>query len=274
MENQTVDTNALGPLTFLRIHSGPRCHLHRAETPEAGAPFFLNVQLRGSGRASQDGRTAHQRPTDLVLLDSARPFEIRFEEDSEQLRVVFPRSLVAARIAAPHAVTAIRVPGDGGLGAAVANRLRFLSDPADVDPAAGLFLAEQLAELVGLALRRASDRGLPESRAAILQSALDEIEAGLPDTSLSAAVVAGRINVSKRYLQRILADDGETFGRRLLARRLERCHRDLSEPSLSKEAVGETAERWGFANRSHFARAFRERYGLTPSEVRQRASAA
>jgi AraC-like DNA-binding protein len=51
-------------------------------------------------------------------------------------------------------------------------------------------------------------------------------------------------------------------------RRLERCARDLLDPALAHEPIGEIAARWGITNPAHFSRLFRAQFGLSPSEYR------
>ncbi|MBN9624406.1 MAG: helix-turn-helix transcriptional regulator, partial [Actinobacteria bacterium] len=139
------------------------------------------------------------------------------------------------------------------------------------DGAAEDLLAEQLTSLLALALGRATVLPRSASRALLLQAALDEIEKGLADPGLSPGRVARHVNISNRYLQRLFADQGTTFSRWVLARRLQCAHRDLLAPGLAHLTIGQVAERRGFADRSHFSRAFRSRYGITPREHRRQA---
>lgn len=56
-------------------------------------------------------------------------------------------------------------------------------------------------------------------------------------------------------------------------RRLDRCRADLSRPELLTRPIGAIAARWGFGSAAVFSRAFREAYGITPSEQRANAAA-
>lgn len=46
-------------------------------------------------------------------------------------------------------------------------------------------------------------------------------------------------------------------------------HQDLSSVVHASTTIGEIAYRWGFADLGDFNRAFRQRFAMTPSEVRK-----
>lgn len=269
-----VSGRPLGPLTISRIRSQAQrvCRSPELIARDAGDSIYLNLQVSGEGETAQDARRVRQRPGDLAVVDSTRPFELAFGGGFEQLSVGFPLELLGPRLALPRAATATLIAGDSGLGALIAGQLGLLARSAvGLDREAGSLLAEQLTALLALALGRAATLPRSAGRALLLQAALDEVEKHLADPRLSPGRVARHVNVSNRYLQRLFADQGTTFARWVLARRLERAHRDLAAPALAHLTIGQVAERRGFASRSHFSRAFRSRYGITPREHRRRA---
>jgi AraC-like DNA-binding protein len=52
-------------------------------------------------------------------------------------------------------------------------------------------------------------------------------------------------------------------------RRLERCRRDLLDPSLEDVPVSAIAARRGLTSAAHFSRVFRAAYGASPVEYRR-----
>lgn len=87
----------------------------------------------------------------------------------------------------------------------------------------------------------------------------------LPSNSATIEIVADRLAVSKRTLQRRLEDEGENF-RALVNRTRESLARHyLSQPGLSS---GEIAFLLGFEDPNSFYRAFHEWTGQTPESVR------
>jgi AraC-like DNA-binding protein len=105
-------------------------------------------------------------------------------------------------------------------------------------------------------------------RAARLHAIKADILAGLSQPGLTLAALAVRHGVSPRYVQKLFESEGTTFSRFLLDQRLKRAHRMLSDPRLAERAIIATASSAGFGDLSYFNRAFRRRYGETPSDVR------
>jgi signal transduction histidine kinase/DNA-binding response OmpR family regulator len=105
---------------------------------------------------------------------------------------------------------------------------------------------------------------LPDAEAAFLAEFDALAEADLGDAGLTVDRLATDLGMSARQLQRKLsALTDETPGARLRRLRLERAAALLTEEGLSvKEASGTV----GFQSESAFGRAFRQRYGVAPSE--------
>jgi AraC-like DNA-binding protein len=157
--------------------------------------------------------------------------------------------------------------GVGGVASAALRSLAFAR--GSFDRHAARAVADQLAGLIALAVGAVQARPRSASRALLLQSALDEVERSLGDPDLSPSLVARRINVSNRYLHRLFADRGPSFGHWVRIRRLERCHRDLADPARAHWTIGDLACHHGFTDPSYFTRAFKAHYGITPRERRK-----
>jgi AraC-like DNA-binding protein len=91
----------------------------------------------------------------------------------------------------------------------------------------------------------------------------DLMRTGIPRREL----VADRLNISVRTLDRRLADAGQTWQSLLDSMRLQLAREYLLRPDMT---VRDVAERLGFADIRAFQRRFRTWTGLSPSEYRQR----
>lgn len=137
------------------------------------------------------------------------------------------------------------------------------------------FVVDHLYELAahaigaGYSTRTAAERhGL---RAARLYAIKTAILKNLGNRALSAASVAEQQGITSRYVQLLFESEGTTFSEFLLAQRLKRAHRLLSDPAFGKQSISEIAFEVGFNDLSYFNRTFRRAYGATPSDVRQAA---
>jgi AraC-like DNA-binding protein len=104
-------------------------------------------------------------------------------------------------------------------------------------------------------------------RAAILR----EIETRAADPRLSADAIASGLDITPRYVRLLLEETGRSFSQHVLERRLDRAAALLRDPRRDGYRVSAIAFECGFGDLSYFNRAFRRRFGETPSDARQRA---
>jgi AraC family transcriptional regulator, positive regulator of tynA and feaB len=267
----TVTAWRVGPLGVSLISSERQAVLRTpAEIARsAGDIVFLNLPLSEGSFAVQGGRTVRLGRGDFTLVDAARPFELGFTEPFRQISLMLPHDLVTPLLAAPGQATAVRVPGNGGVGAVASAAIQALARRGGaLDGDAARALAGRLVDLVALAVGGVSAPPRSATRALLLRAAQDEVERSLADPGLAPSAVAQRVGVSVRYLHRLFADTGCSFGRWVLNRRLERCLRDLQDPSRRHWTIAQIALHHGFADPGYFSRAFKAQYGMTPREAR------
>jgi AraC-like DNA-binding protein len=101
-------------------------------------------------------------------------------------------------------------------------------------------------------------------RAAILH----EIERRSSEPNLTAIAVATLLGITPRYVHLLLEETGRSFTHHLVACRLETAAALLRDPHWRDRKIADIAAEAGFTDLSYFNRAFRRRYGATPSEIR------
>ncbi|WP_311979996.1 AraC family transcriptional regulator [Bradyrhizobium diazoefficiens] len=136
-------------------------------------------------------------------------------------------------------------------------------------------VSSHLQDLAALAIGATRDaavlaggRGVPAAR---LRAIKADIVKNLTDRQLSIEAVALRHGITPRYVSMLFDGDATTFSEFVLVQRLTRAHRMLVDPRLSDRTVSSVAFEAGFGDLSYFNRAFRGRYGATPSDVRRSA---
>jgi AraC-like DNA-binding protein len=95
------------------------------------------------------------------------------------------------------------------------------------------------------------------------------IECRLKDPDLSSSAIAEGLRISPRYLRMLFAEDQENVSAYILRRRLEECAMQIASEGWKNLTITEIAFKWGFNSSAYFARAFRQRYGMTASEFRR-----
>jgi AraC-like DNA-binding protein len=87
--------------------------------------------------------------------------------------------------------------------------------------------------------------------------------------SLSVGEIARSQQISERYIRDLFASEGTTFTDFVREARLSRARQLLTDPRQTNRPIHLIAYESGFGDLSYFNRAFRQRYGMTPSEARE-----
>jgi AraC-like DNA-binding protein len=132
--------------------------------------------------------------------------------------------------------------------------------------------ARHMVDLIALLLRSGDDDARQPlqggAAAARLQLIESQVTANLHDPSLSIVWVAERNRLSPKQVQRLFERKGVTFAEFVLEQRLLYARGLLGNPSVNQQKIGTVAYTSGFGDLSYFNRAFRRRFGMTPSEWR------
>jgi len=270
----TVLSASLGELSIMSIESlGLETVKHTARAIAHGEDnvFLLYLQLMGSSTFVQDGRETVVHPGDLVLLDAQRPFLCRYEH-RKQITIKIPHRSLKARLASSSQLTARAVRRRDGVCALASDYIRMIPEYVDaLQPTAKLQITEHVLDLAALAL--ASETGedtpaLSSGRSGALLRLRMAIESRLTDPALDPSMAAAAANMSVRYANDLLSQQGSSLGRFIVSRRLERCRNALEDPQQAHRTISEIVFAWGFSDVSHFNRRFKAAFGCSPGDYR------
>lgn len=235
--------------------------------------YFAVVLLSGQYSLEQQGREVFLRPGDITLYDATRPHRIYCPRTFSKLIVSIPRTMLRDRIAGIEHCTARRIPGKDGIGAVASMFLRGSASQAGrLNPHEFSALAEQSLGLLTLAINsvRPANFHLSRSRSLSLYRVKAFVERHLSDPGLNVESVASGVGLSARYINDLFKDEETSLMRHVWRRRLENCAKNLLDSAHVGHSLSEIALRWGFNDLSHFSRAFKQRFGCSPREYRQR----
>ena len=255
-----------GTLAGLRQEAAARAH---GITDD----LFFAVNLAGRSTVVQGQREITFGDGEAVLLScSDGNFAVARTEPVCFIGLRMPRRHLAPLIPDVDDCTMRLVPPGAHPVKLLTGYLAALADLHDLlSPATSRLIAGHVHDLVALSIaptRDASAFADASVRAARLRTIKSDIVGNLEDCTLSVAVVAARHRVTPRYVHKLFESEGATFTRFLTERRLERAHRLLRDERLLTRTITSIAYDVGFNDLSHFNRAFRRRYHVTPSDIR------
>lgn len=97
------------------------------------------------------------------------------------------------------------------------------------------------------------------------------IDEHLTDPTLDPAGLAVECAISASYLHKLFSAAGESVTDYIRERRLQGVWSDLGRPECATLTVAAVGRRWGLIDPAHLSRAFRTRFGISPTEHRTRA---
>lgn len=266
------------PLAELRIYdiSITAITIHRREEDiqEDGVDdFFLSMLIEGEAIIEQSDARFIMSPGDLAVYANGHPYSIQYTKPSRRLLLRIPKQIFDERILGrrEREISALSL-GNTGLASIVTNMFKSLSMEAEMLPETDQYtLSESFLELVGAVIRAAAtvDKSRPkDSQAALLRRILAYMDQNFSDCDLTPEKIANANGISMRYLHRIFQQSGMAVSKWIWERRLKATREDLLDPAKEKMRVSEIAFSRGFNDPAHFSRAFRDRFGISPSKLR------
>lgn len=250
-----------GAMRFLREakHVGPGCEDH----------YFISMPYLSECAMdlTQEGRTAHCTPGEMIVQHTARPSELAHRAVGAMivrvlgpsLRLRFRNTTNCLGLALPCAHSS------GALFSSLATSLVANSAciGAEVKRAAG----EKLIDLLAISLEaKAGD--LPRLGIAIREGhrarAINYIQKVFREPGISPASVAAACGISVGYLHELFRDTQLSVQETIVETRLLSARQLLRDKLGAPKSVSEIAYYCGFSDAAHFSRRFSKRFGAPP----------
>jgi AraC-like DNA-binding protein len=233
----------------------------------------MTIGLTSSFEASQFGRTVTIGRGEAIVLTGSEPASVRTPTYGEYINILVPVRSLAPLVANLDSCYGRRIPAQSTALRLLTRYIGILEETqalaaADLRRQAVAHIHDLMALAIGAtrdAAEVAKSRG---GRAARLRAIKEDIANQLDRADLSIAAIAARHRIMPRCLQRLFEGEGTTFTEYVLAQRLARAHRLLTDPRYASQKISTIAFDAGFGDLSYFNRMFRRRFGAAPSELR------
>jgi AraC-like DNA-binding protein len=252
-------------------------HRTRQIVADDNDDLTLLVNLEGPFIARLCGDEVDLGEGEALLVDCRMAGAFLRPVAGRLLCVRMPRSVLAEYGPELDRVLGRKIPAEVEALRLLVAYVSTLSQPSamTLPPEASYAVVRHVCDLAALSIGAGRDGAhLAESRglaAARLQAIKRHINAAIGAGPMSIDDVAGGQGVSARYVRKLFEAEGLSFTRYVTAQRLARAHALLTQPLRAPAPISAIAYDVGFGDLSYFNRAFRRRYGATPSEIRAEA---
>ena len=238
------------------------------DTASAGNRSCIVItQIAGVRRYLQNGSEVLLRPGDSTLIDTGEPWSSSCGTDCVRLYMRVPRWIMEDRLRLRNIPVAQKISSAVPSGAELFRLSVSLYDEAKwmrEEQSASALKAyfDILGECLGV------DDAFVQHGPELSGRILRYIGAHLSEPTLGPGEVASAMGISVRHLHRLFSATGNTPGDYIRALRLERCRKDLQNPSFRKKSITEIAFSWGFSDAAHFSHSFKKQFGVSPRAFR------
>jgi len=272
-----ISSISIGPMTLtsIQVDDGGAVVTGLGDTdstPRENA-FIATLMISGVSRYDLDDRTVGLGPGDVLIRDLLQPWKLVFEGGVRLLALRLPYDLIAVRFSQPETLHGRfldrTTPEAELLGAVILSAKRY-ADPGLPDWRAAALVDLVLGAFQTLPPSMSATASQP-STTHIERAALREILRSYADPDLSTAIIADRIGVHPRTLQRIFSARRRTIRQTILDVRLDAAAQVLCTGGYLLPSVTKLAFAHGFSDSAYFTRAFTRRFGTPPTRYARKA---
>jgi AraC-like DNA-binding protein len=219
-------------------------------------------------------RTVVLEPGDVTVADSAMPTTMTTREPYTTIGLTVPASVLRGYIPEPERAVGARFSCKTGFSKVVSSMLFTMWEHAESDDfdAIGTELANSLLGILSICCRvNLLQREVQNADMLAKQERIKRvINRNLRNPDLSVGELAKQFGLSIRYIQSLFSGEDCTVSKYIRHQRLEGCRRQLADPAWANHSITDIAFAWGFNSSAHFARVFKEEYGINAREYRKR----
>jgi len=232
--------------------------------------FFVIFQQKGNmGFTSEQGEDFLLMPGEVAFIDSSAPYSMHPQGLIQQMSVHLPKTELSGIAQQTHKQL-VKLPQHHISGQLLQNMLYQLTQTI-THPLAYNEDGEALQNAISALIKPSLFHLKEHPQYSLKEQAKQHILRRLTDPHFGPVALANEMQISKRSLYRLFAEDNISIAHFILQLRIEKCCADLLAADTTSQplSITEAAFRWGFSDTSQFSRAFKRVKGCTPSQWRQ-----
>lgn len=261
-----VTSTAVGPMIASEMSASPQGVARSPHRVRRDSLDHVVLHLVSAEFGVERGDDRFHVPVGVVTVNTlSQPFRRTVSPEHGSLILSLPRHLVAEVLPEPETFHGQILRG--GVGTLFREHMRTLVRHApSIVPVEAEGLARATAQLLASGLEPTRGRfaaartGL---RAAAVVRCKRYVERHLRSPDLTPEAICRAVGLSRSALYRLFAEDGG-IATYIRSRRLQAARDALAKPL--KPRVSEVAYTYGFTNAATFSRAFRDAYGVNPTD--------
>jgi len=261
-----------GDVILTRLEANRHRVLRSAQAVRGSEQGYLKVvaPFLGCAGVEQKGRQAWVTPGQWAIYDTTDTYAVSNPMRVEHLVVMLPKAQLLERGLPLDELMARPLGLQGGVARVALETMRSAyRELPGMDASTALGVGQAITQFVHLSLLDLAGRGTAVTqREALRERIKQHVSQRLGDPDLSVQAIALALNCSRRHLYNAFDDEPEGVAGYLVAQRLAAARRDLHDPACARRSITEIAYERGFSSPAHFSRAFRARFGATPSAWR------
>lgn len=275
--NAQLDQHDLGVLKLSDVAiSSAHCvtRTRQAAARDRSGRFNLNFVREGRWLVNHYGREVEVAAGELILVDNRQTYSVTADVGTVHVSAHLPVDWLKTWLPSPEDAVALPIrPGTPWYNM-LTSTLGEVVQLRPEETATRSMCVQQIGGALALSLGNFATRPASASHG-LSRRILAHMRERFCEQDLDATAVAAGMQISQRYLHKVLAQTGTTFVRELYAIRLGRARELLNNPQFVGLSVAEIGWRCGFCDPSHFSRRFKAYFGCSPGAFRSdRAEAA
>ncbi|MBO9581715.1 MAG: helix-turn-helix domain-containing protein [Sphingobium sp.] len=239
----------------------------QAAARDKSGRFNLNYVREGRWLVNHYGREVEVAAGELILVDNRQPYSVTADVGTVHVCAQLPIDWLRTWLPSPEDAVALSIrpgtPWHGLLTATLGEIVQLRPE----ETATRSMCVQQIGGALALSLGNFATKPATPSHG-LCRRILAHIRERYCEHGLDATTVAAGMQISQRYLHKVLAQAGTTFVRELYAVRLERAQEMLVNPQFASLSVAEIGWRCGFCDPSHFSRKFKAHFDCSPGAFR------